>query len=154
MRSFVKWWLPVILWAVLISLFSTNEFSSANTSRVIDPIILWFMPHASIQLQEMLHHTLRKLGHLSEYFILSLLLLRAFQGDRTWKLVQARWVVWTLLLVLLYALADEWHQSFVPSRTSSLADCMINFLGGVCAVGWRLLQQFEHREAPSKREEG
>jgi VanZ family protein len=153
MRSFVKWWLPVILWAFLISLFSTDEFSSSNTSGVIDPIILWFIPHASAALQETLHHALRKFGHWSEYFILSLLLLRAFQRNRQWKLVQPRWVVWTLLLVLLYALIDEWHQSFVPSRTSRLTDSMINFLGGVCAVGWRLLYQIEDKEVASKEED-
>jgi len=153
MCSFLKWWLPVILWAFLISLFSTDEFSSSNTSRVIDPIILWFIPHASATLQATLHHALRKFGHWSEYFILSLLLLRAFQGDRQWKLVQARWVVWTLLLVLLYALIDEWHQSFVPSRTSRLTDSMINFLGGVCAVGWRLLYQIEDKGVPSEGED-
>jgi len=152
MRSFIKYWIPVLLWAMLISLFSTDEFSSSNTSRFISPLVRWLIPNASPELQEAIHHAIRKLGHWSEYFLLSWLLLRAFQGD-TRRALRGLWVVWTLGLVLLYALGDEFHQVFVPSRSASLADSMINFFGGVCAVGWKYLLQSKGEEILDKSQQ-
>ena len=149
MRSFLKSWFPVVLWALLISLFSTDEFSSSNTSRIIGPLVLWIIPTASPELQETIHHVVRKLGHWSEYFVLSWLLLRGFQGERR-RALQKRWVVWTLLLVLVYALGDELHQAFVPSRSARLADSLINFFGGICAAGWRYLRQPKSEEGLGK----
>jgi VanZ family protein len=136
MRSFLKAWIPAILWAVVISLFSTDEFSSSSTSRIIGPLVLWIIPNASPELQETVHHAVRKLGHWSEYFVLAWLVLHGFEGE-TRRALRARWMVWTLALVLLYALGDEFHQVFVPSRSARLADSMINFLGGLCAVAWK-----------------
>jgi VanZ family protein len=142
MRSFLKCWLPVILWASLISLFSTDEFSSSNTSRFIEPVIRWIVPGASPELQILVHHVFRKLGHWSEYFVLSFLLLRAFQGpSEPRSFLRTAWIAWTLILIFLYAVLDEWHQSYVPSRSPSFADSMINFFGGACAVVWRYLHQ-------------
>ncbi len=142
MRAFLKCWLPVIVWASLISLFSTDEFSSSNTSRFIGPLIRWLIPSASLELQDLLHHISRKLAHWSEYFVLSFLLLRALQGPSGPRSsLRTGWIMWTLILVSLYALIDEWHQSYVPSRTASFADSMVDFFGGACAVAWRYLRQ-------------
>lgn len=151
MRSFLKFWLPVILWALLISMFSTDDFSSSNTSRIIDPLVLWIFPNASPQLQDAIHYFVRKLGHWSEYFVLSWLLLRAFQGVPRREL-QVRWIVWTLALVLVYALVDELHQAFVPSRSARLADSMLNFFGGISAVGWKYLHQPKNGKSLGKDE--
>jgi VanZ family protein len=41
-----------------------------------------------------------------------------------------------LVFILLYAIGDEFHQSFVPSRTASLGDVTIDVLGGICGVVW------------------
>jgi VanZ family protein len=41
-----------------------------------------------------------------------------------------------LIFVLLYAIGDEFHQSFVPSRTASFGDVTIDLLGGICGVTW------------------
>ena len=142
----------MILWAMLISLFSTDEFSSSNTSRFIGPLILWAIPNASSELQETIHHAVRKLGHWSEYFILAWLVLRGFEGEHR-RMLRPRWMVWTLVLILLYALGDEFHQSFVPSRTACLADSMINFFGGFCAVSWKYLRQFGSEQDVDKDEE-
>ena len=152
MRLFLKSWIPVLLWALLISLFSTDEFSSSNTSRIIGPLVRWIIPDASPELQEAIHYAVRKLGHWSEYFVLSWLLLRGFQG-KTSRTLRGPWVAWTLGLVLLYALGDEFHQAFVPSRSARLADSMIDFFGGICAVGWKYLRQPKGDEILDKSEQ-
>jgi VanZ family protein len=37
-------------------------------------------------------------------------------------------------LVLFYAIADELHQRFVPSRSALWSDSLLDFFGGGCAV--------------------
>jgi VanZ family protein len=80
-----------------------------------------------------MHALVRKLGHGTEYFILALLLYRAFRHAQapSWHLRPA---VWTLSFIFLYSIADEVHQAFVPSRTGVWQDSLLDFLGGACAV--------------------
>jgi VanZ family protein len=35
---------------------------------------------------------------------------------------------------VVYALIDEYHQSFVPSRTASVFDSLIDMAGGITAL--------------------
>jgi VanZ family protein len=83
---------------------------------------------------------LRKIGHGAEYFVLSVLVLRALQNDSGEKNGGRHGAI-TLAVVSLYALSDEWHQSFVPSREASMGDVMIDVLGGICGVLWMLWYQ-------------
>jgi VanZ family protein len=119
----------------LISYFSTDHFSDLKTGETLGLVLSWLFPNGPIDDIESVHRILRKLGHRSEYFILSALILWALQNEtgRKWKLRQA---VYTLIFVLVYAIGDEFHQSFVPSRTASYGDVMINALGGVCGISW------------------
>jgi len=76
---------------------------------------------------------LRKLGHFTEYAILALLAARAFRTSSR-QLLSQRWFWVSLLLVIVYSLSDEFHQSFVPTRTSSIYDSMIDTFGGFTAL--------------------
>jgi VanZ family protein len=77
------------------------------------------------------HHYIRKAGHLSEYFVLSLLLLRGIRGGRTgWKW---QWAVAALLMALSWSVLDEVHQAFVPSRGPSAYDVLIDVCGAAAA---------------------
>jgi VanZ family protein len=121
---------------VAISGFSTGVFTSENTGHVIIPVLRWFFPHASPDTLELMHHVIRKCGHLTEYFILSLLILRGLCGGRAgrsgprWRWT---WALATILLVAAYASLDEFHQSFVPGRTALVTDVMIDTAGGAAA---------------------
>jgi VanZ family protein len=129
--SWAKKWLPVILWAALISGFSTHAFTSENTSRIIVPVLHWLLPHASQATLDLLHHYIRKCGHFTEYFILSLLILRGIRASR--RETRLAWAAITLLFVALYASLDEYHQSFVPGRTAAAGDVLIDTTGGAVA---------------------
>ena len=77
------------------------------------------------------HEAIRKVAHFVEYFILSWLVFRGFRGsERGWRFL---WSFWTVTLVVGYSALDEVHQSFVPSRTGSLYDVMIDSMGTVAA---------------------
>ena len=78
--------------------------------------------------------------------ILALLAARAFRSS-TRELLRTRWFWLSLLLVVLYALGDEFHQSFVPSRTASIYDSMIDTLGGLTALAFLTIRKYRtHRQ--------
>jgi VanZ family protein len=128
--SLGRWW-PVILWACLIWLFSTGWFTSENTSRFIVPIIHWLLPNASPHTLAYLHHLVRKSAHFVEYFIFSLLILRAIRGDL--RGARLRWALAAIALVAGYAALDEFHQLFVAGRTASPWDVLLDTTGGTAA---------------------
>jgi VanZ family protein len=116
-----------------ISLFSTAEFSSVNTSRFLEPLLHWFFPRISESQIATIHLVIRKGGHLSEYAMLAFLARRAFVNSSK-TLLQRHWFGLAFLLIACYALLDEFHQSFVPSRTPSIYDSLIDVIGGLTVL--------------------
>lgn len=133
-------WLPVVAWAALIYAFSTGAFSGPNTSRFLVPLLNYLFPALSGADIALIHALIRKLGHLSEYFILALLVLRALSRETGGKLSPRRLAL-GLLITALYAASDELHQAFVPGRTASVVDVGIDVLGGVCGTLWFQLRR-------------
>jgi VanZ family protein len=130
MRWLERWW-PALLWAIVISTFSTGLFTSDNTSRIIVPILRWFFPHASQEALFLIHHFIRKMGHVTEYFILSLLILRGIRAGK--QGVHLGWALAAIVIVGCYAALDEFHQSFVPGRTPAVSDVLLDTAGGIAA---------------------
>lgn len=112
---------------------STGEFSAANTSLLIKPILTWFFPNISADRLATVHFLIRKCGHFTEYAILGFLTARAFI-DSSRAGLRRYWFVDGLFLIILYALVDEYHQSFVASRTASIYDSVIDISGGLFAL--------------------
>lgn len=124
---------PVILWAVAIFVFSSGLFSGSNTSSVLRSLVLWVYPSATETGLAFVHGLVRKTSHFVEYAILALLLARAFQTSLR-EFLRNHWFAVSLAFVALYALSDEFHQSFVSSRTASIYDCLIDTAGGLAAL--------------------
>jgi VanZ family protein len=129
--SQLKFWLPAIAWAILISLASTDTFSSGHTSRFILPALHWLLPHASGDTLDWLQFLIRKAAHFTEYFVFSFFLLRAVRGNHQgW---QIRWAITALVIAAGYSTLDEFHQWFVPSRTASPWDSLLDTTGAAAA---------------------
>jgi VanZ family protein len=127
----LKPWLPAIAWAILISWASTDTFSATHTSLIIIPVLHWLFPHASAETLDRLHFFIRKGAHFAEYFAFSFLLLRALRDERRgWQL---RWAIAALAIAAGYSALDEFHQSFVPSRTASPWDSLLDTSGAAAA---------------------
>ena len=107
-------WLPVIVWCGLIFLGSSIPSPQPTKDWLIDFI-------------------LHKLFHLFEYGVLFLLVYRA-----------KREFLFTFIFIILYAFADELHQSFVPTREATLRDVFIDFVGGL--LGWQFLSLIQARK--------
>jgi len=144
MRNF-KYWFPVILCMSFIFWMSTGQFSAENTFLIIEPILRFLMPFISPEKADMIHRIIRKLGHVTEYFILGLLLFRAFRGGSR-ELRTLRWGFYSFLVIVLYAASDEFHQSFIGTRTASLLDVGIDMLGGILAQGVSALWHISRRQ--------
>ena len=105
----IKYWLPPIAWAVLI--FTASSFSTSGLPPTF--------PHAD------------KVAHFIIYGILALLLYRALHGERKFGPLAA--MLLSVLLASVYGALDEFHQYFVPTRSTDVADWMADTLGALIA---------------------
>lgn len=97
--------LPAISWMVLIFFFSSRPGTSVADSQVLNFIFF-------------------KSLHLIEYGILFILIYRVTEKN----------VKLSLVLTIIYAISDEIHQLFVPTREGRLRDVFIDSLGAFLAV--------------------
>jgi VanZ family protein len=131
----LKAWVAAILWLIVIAIESTNLASSHNTSRLLFPLLhfLFGMDHAHF---EHLHFYIRKGGHVFGYGMLSILLFRAWRetlpaiNGARWTL---RWATFAVLGTAVVASLDEWHQSFIPSRTGTPRDVLLDTCAAIAA---------------------
>jgi VanZ family protein len=133
LKSFTKYWLPVLLWAAVIVMASGDSKSVQRSSRIIEPLMRWLFPQASDETIHTVVFIARKWAHLAEYAILALILWRALRGTRTltpdgWSR-QLAFLAWAGATA--FAITDELHQTFVPGRQGSLWDVLIDSLGAV-----------------------
>jgi VanZ family protein len=133
---------PLLLWMVLISFASTSEFSALNTSQIFQPLIRWIFPNLSEERVAAIHFLTRKVAHFCEYAVLGVLAARAFATSAK-DVVQRHWFQVSLLLIACCAVLDEFHQSFVPSRTASIYDSAIDVAGGLGAL--LLIRRWQRR---------
>jgi VanZ family protein len=148
-HSRLRRYLPLLIWMVVIFFASTGEFSATNTNALIQPLLRWLFPHITDERIALLHLLLRKCGHFSEYAILGLLAAHAFIASSHASL-RRHWFLIALSLICLYALSDEYHQSFVASRTASIYDSLIDMSGGITAL---ILTAVWHRRKRRRRNE-
>jgi VanZ family protein len=126
-----KYWLPAILVAILISLFSSHYFSGEETARVIIPVLHWLLPRASPRMLRLMHVGTRKMAHVTEFGLFSITVFHGIRGGRFgWRF---SWALATLVIAVTYAGLDEWHQSFVPLREARVRDVAIDALGAALA---------------------
>ena len=123
---------PLVGWAILIFIGSGSLLSAEHTSGLLIALKRWF-PSASEEFLNLVHFLIRKGGHVTEYAILAGLAAHAFRNSFH-SLLRRRWFSFSLALAIIYALADEFHQSFVPSRTASIYDSMIDSAGALLAL--------------------
>lgn len=124
---------PLVLWIAFISFASTGEFSSENSSRFVRPFLLWLVPTISEGQLAGVHFLTRKASHLAEYAVLAFLACRVF-AQSSHLFFRRRWFELSLILVALCSFLDEFKQSYDPSRSASIVDCVIDIIGGLTVL--------------------
>lgn len=132
-RQVARYWGVVAVWMLVISTLSGDPFSATNTSRYLDPILRFLFPAITPAEFALAHATIRKAAHFTEFFVLGSLLYWALRRGRPPRW-QARHALVALGLGALYALADEVHQAFVPTRSPSPFDSGIDTLGAAASL--------------------
>jgi VanZ family protein len=144
-RKIVKW-LLVITWMVVIFVFSNqNGDQSSHNNRFVVEVL----KNIGINLDSILgsidNYLIRKLAHMTEYFILFHLLYNALCDKYNfWKASLV-----SIVVIFIYACSDEYHQSFIPGRGPSFKDVMIDTSGGGIALIVRIFTRYK-RTSDSK----
>jgi VanZ family protein len=133
MKSFLKYWLPLVVWLVVIFVGSTNLMSAEHTSRFIVPFLLWLKPMSPQTIWVILVF-MRKCAHVTEYAILALLLWRALRSLPAVSMKMSMSFGAALLGCTVFAAMDEFHQSFVKSRTPSVHDVLLDVAGALLGL--------------------
>jgi VanZ family protein len=141
-RGFLKSWLPVLAWMIFIFIGSTDLLSAEHTSRFIGPFLRWFAPDVSSATIASVQLVVRKFGHFTEYAILAVLVCRALHHC---QLRAKRIFVVSFVIAAIYGALDEFHQSFVASRTASPWDVAIDWVGAF--AGLDLYSLFRDRKS-------
>jgi VanZ family protein len=125
-------WLPTLAWLGVIASFSTDTFSASHTGIVLWRFVHIFYPTISVEHFQMLHFGIRKTAHFTVYAILSLVAFRSWRAtlpsNVPWRFL---WSGLALLLALIAASSDEFHQGFVPSRARSSQDVLLDMMGAM-----------------------
>jgi VanZ family protein len=124
-------WLPAILWMAAIFVVSSIPDVPTPPGGFSDSTL-----------------------HAAEYSVLSLLVLRALAGGR-WHGVRWSTAILAVVLSTAYGVSDEWHQAFVPGRTSEWRDVISDLRGAAIAAGaawaWSIIRHFSQ---PRERRHG
>jgi len=106
-------WIPALVWMAVI--FGFSHQPALKTS--------------SIDWQDFI---IRKTAHVTEYFILTLLFLLPLH--QSLGLSRKKALVVAVVLALIYAITDEYHQTFITGREGRFRDVGIDSLGVLSAV--------------------
>lgn len=110
---------------------STDALSAEHTSRFLTPLLHWLKPDITPAAVNEVHLFVRKAAHVSEYAILTGLLFRALRG-----VIAGFWprAGIAFLPAMIFAATDEYHQTFIPSRTGSVYDVMVDYCGAALGI--------------------
>ena len=154
MKSFLKYWLPVIVWLAIMFVGSTDLMSAEQTSRIIGPLLRWLKPDISAEAIVRVQFFVRKGAHVTEYALLAALLWRAVRYGIDLRMKMSILAAAALLACAALAASDEFHQFFVASRTSSASDVTIDVCGALIGLAICLVFESGKQEGGKKWRQG
>jgi len=128
-------WLPVIVWMGVIFYLSSHPNPYWILPQSMNQEIDQLLPVISISQYTRHQVNINEAGHSIEYILLSVLMLRAIRGGKTGS--RQFWGAsgWSVLACFAFALSDEIHQFFVPSRTFQLVDLALGLAAILLGLG-------------------
>ena len=133
-------WAAVIICMILIFNLSSqtakqsNELSKFVTKVIVNTVKMVF-PESDFNAGG-LNNIVRKNAHFFAYLVLGVLIINAFMksGMSAFKSISL-----TLLICIVYAVSDEFHQMFVFGRGASITDVLIDSAGTSIGIGGYML---------------
>jgi len=136
-RVLLSAWIPAGICVLLVMISSSDNFSSDNTSSILRPLVEGILGPFANHVWVKLLYDVRKTGHFFGYGFVSVVFFRAwrmtFRLSRSYSAVTAslRAAAIALLSTLVLCSADEFHQSFLPKRTGSPFDVLLDMCGAI-----------------------
>lgn len=123
MKKIVKL-LLIVIWLLVIFLFSNQDGSTSTslTNGILEKY-LFFVD------SDIFFMIIRKMAHITEYFILGILVLNFIN-----ELKIDKKIVVSILICFILASFDEFHQLFIPDRTGRLLDVFIDMIGASLGI--------------------
>ncbi len=120
---------PLFLWIGLILFLSTRLGAMSSTGLFIRPLLEFLFPNSPEEVLLIYHNYIRKFAHFTEYAGLAFFAARAFSSSSV-NILRKLWFVFSIFLVVLMSLVDEYNQSLNPARTGSIYDVWLDAAGG------------------------
>ncbi|TDT45639.1 VanZ family protein [Fonticella tunisiensis] len=129
-KRYIKWTM-VIIWAIVIFVFSSQpgDISNGNNRFILDMFMKMGINLDAITGNKA-DFIIRKAAHFTEYFIFYLLLYNALIDDFYLNST----LIISLIMTFLYASTDEFHQRYVSGRGPAVRDVVIDVSGGVVCL--------------------
>ncbi len=134
-------WLAVVAWMIVIFSMShqkaeqSSELSTSTTQKIFEQLHPTFNELPEEEKQQLIEKTetaVRKTAHMSEYFILSALIIIALLFN---NISHKKRALFAIALCCAYAVTDEIHQIFIDGRSCKVTDILIDAFGIIlCAV--------------------
>ncbi len=144
-------WVWVVLWLAWIVLYvvlSSQLGSAENSSEWLQKLIASVAPALAERLTpkvlSAMNFVVRKGAHFCGFAILTWLGYRAFSIGFGFAPQPALW--WAVVTSILRAILDECQQSFVPGRTASAVDVLID-TGGILLMAWLIRRRWSRQDA-------
>lgn len=139
-KIYIAWFL-VILWMIVIFYMSSQPAAASNgMSRGVTKLIIQFVSNIyalDIEVDatqfwvDRFNHIVRKLGHVTEYLVLGILVANAYKKS---SVKGCKLMMYSLILCFAYAVSDEFHQYFVPGRGPGWSDVMLDSFGAALGI--------------------
>jgi len=148
LKYWISAWLPVAAGIAVIVMESTKYFGADHTSGPLRWVFQLLFGSVNDARWDRIHHYIRKSGHFLGYGVIGLTWLRAWRMT----LPKAQFLTDAVLALLgtgLLASWDEWHQSFLPNRTSSPWDVLLDCSGALLMLWMAFVSRQIHRPRES-----
>ena len=110
--NYLKLWLPPLIWAIVIFLFSSYPTLATSEIKWQDFIV-------------------KKTFHIFEYAVFTMLFYRALKESGVEKKKAG---IYSIVAAILYGISDEFHQSFTPGRDAKARDVVFDTIGGLLSI--------------------
>lgn len=143
-RKIIKW-TCLIIWMILIFMLSNQANSWSKTHKLISNAFYSVDGQSNLIIIDTLNVIIRKLGHITEYLILSLLfisLLKEYTNKN--KMI----IITCAIFSFLYACIDEFHQTFIIGRSGVFTDVLIDSIGIIISITIYSIISYNKRKKP------
>lgn len=143
MQKILLRFIPALLWMAVIFFLSHQAAESSDQQSGVFVALL--APIAGGMDIDLLTTIIRKSAHFSAYLILGILLFWALQ-PLTKSAKRAGGM--SVIIAALFALSDEFHQSFIPGRSAELRDVAIDTAGSISGIiiVWFVLYMYKRNK--------